>query len=177
VNHIWNDATIKERDREYILHVDDLVYLNADTEASWVHWFVGFLLYHAGPVLMVITPWPLVLAVKLTDSLSPEQIPYPSPKAQAEAGQNEHFPVREEEIQQVRQRAVHNDNCNARHGPGDGSVQTSQFERIRAQCSSSDIHCVVRSALLHGHERQKARGFRGNGGVSFKPCVTRCLIR
>ncbi|EXJ61643.1 hypothetical protein A1O7_02072 [Cladophialophora yegresii CBS 114405] len=52
VNHIWSDGTLKERDREYIQHADDLVYLNADTEASWVHWFVGYLLYFTGPVLM-----------------------------------------------------------------------------------------------------------------------------
>ncbi|OCT49643.1 hypothetical protein CLCR_07483 [Cladophialophora carrionii] len=72
VNHIWSDGTIKERDREYILHADDLVYLNADTEASWVHWFVGYLLYHTGPILMVNIPWNVMTTAKLTEWLLTE---------------------------------------------------------------------------------------------------------
>ena len=53
VNHIWNDGRLQRQDREYILHVDDLVYLNPDTESSWVHVFVRSLLSRAGRRVMV----------------------------------------------------------------------------------------------------------------------------
>lgn len=52
-NVIWNDGRLRTPDREYIQHIDDLVYLNRDTESSWVHRFVSTLLNRTGSAVRV----------------------------------------------------------------------------------------------------------------------------
>jgi hypothetical protein len=47
-NLLWNDGTLKEPDREYIQHLDDLICLQGDPEDSWVHKFVGWFLNYFG---------------------------------------------------------------------------------------------------------------------------------
>ncbi|KAJ9605802.1 hypothetical protein H2200_009651 [Cladophialophora chaetospira] len=51
VNHIWNDGRLKAPDRAYILHIDDLAYLNPEPEFTWFQDFIRYLLHWVEPLV------------------------------------------------------------------------------------------------------------------------------
>lgn len=46
---IWNDGQLCKPDRDYILHVDDLITLGGDKERSWVHGVIEALCTYTAP--------------------------------------------------------------------------------------------------------------------------------